>query len=491
MKAYALDLRERVVKFFARGGSNAEAARRFALARSSVYRYLEPTQDDSKTSLPWRANEDGLTPPAIPSRLSPERCSGVSTWSHLIAMPLNIDHAQPPVAPAVTKRSDLEIKDAQLIFGSIWRELEAEFGTENLRFPKEIILLGGAPGAGKGTNTAFIAKVRGLTCQPIVISSLLNSPEAQALKNAGNMVGDRDVIGLVLRELLRAEYHDGVILDGFPRTNVQVECLKLLVDQMHALRRQFYHTPLSIHFRQPTIHIMVLFVDEKESVARQLKRGRETKALMELATREGTGQVPEDRPTDHDESLARRRYRVFKEQTWEALQSLKEIYHYHFINAQGTVAEVEANILGELEYQSTLELDSRTVDRLRGVPVASQIIVHARQELVKRLDSYELEHGALFAKVVVFIEEKILPIVLRHAISGTAHINAEDPLLDEPLALAMLIDVFSERGYHAGVDIHRIEIPDRIDLTTGSLTCRTKKVFRIEIRFQGSEIRRG
>jgi adenylate kinase len=406
-------------------------------------------------------------------------------------MTLSIDQAQPAVSPGTTKRSDLEIKDAQLIFQSIWRELESEFGHEHMRFPKEFILLGGAPGAGKGTNTAFIAKVRGLTCQPIVISSLLNSPEARALKNAGNMVGDRDVIGLVLRELLRAEYLDGVILDGFPRTNVQVECLKLLVDKMHALRREFYNTPLSIHFRQPTIHIMVLFIDEKESVARQLKRGRETKALLELATRTANSPLPEDRPTDHDESLARRRYRVFKEQTWEALQSLKEIFHYHFINAQGPVAEVEQNILHELEYQSTLELDSRTVDRLRGVPVASQIIIHARQELVKRLDSYELEHSALFAAIVAFIEEKILPIVLRHAISGTAHINTEDKLLDDPLALAMLIDVFSERGYHAGVDIHRIEIPDQIELATGKVFCRTKKVFRIEIRFQGSEIRRG
>jgi len=406
-------------------------------------------------------------------------------------MTSSIEQSPAAIAPAALKRSDLEIKDAQLIFGSIWRELEAEFGHEQMRFPKEIILLGGAPGAGKGTNTAFIAKVRGLTCQPIVISSLLKSPEAQKLKDAGSMVGDRDVIGLVLRELLRAEYHDGVILDGFPRTHVQVECLKLLVDKMHALRREFYNTPLSIHFRQPTIHIMVLFVDEKESVARQLKRGRETKALLELATRTANSPLPEDRPTDHDESLARRRYRVFKEQTWEALQSLKEIFHYHFINAQGPVAEVEQNILHELEYQSTLELDSRTVDRLRGVPVASQIIIHARQELVKRLDSYELEHSALFAAIVAFIEEKILPIVLRHAISGTAHINTEDKLLDDPLALAMLIDVFSERGYHAGVDIHRIEIPDQIELATGKVFCRTKKVFRIEIRFQGSEIRRG
>jgi transposase len=41
MKAYALDLRERVVNFIQSGGSKAEAARRFDLARSSVYRYLE------------------------------------------------------------------------------------------------------------------------------------------------------------------------------------------------------------------------------------------------------------------------------------------------------------------------------------------------------------------------------------------------------------------------------------------------------------------
>src|SRR3954465_3174269 len=323
----------------------------------------------------------------------------------------------PIIAPIAGKLPDLEIKDAHLIFDSVWQDLEADFGRENLRFTKEIILLGGAPGAGKGTNTGFITATRGLTCSPIVISALLDSPEAQALKNAGNMVGDREVVGLLLRQLLRNEYRDGVILDGFPRTKVQVECLKLLVDKMHALRREFYHTPLSIHFRQPTIHIMVLFVDEKESIARQLKRGRETRIHNEEVSRTGVGEMLEDRPTDHDEALARRRYRVFKEQTWEALQSLKEIFHYHFINAQGTFEEGEQNILKELEYQSTLELDPRTVDRLRALPVASEIIIHSRQELVKRLDSYEFGQPELFSQVVTFISRKIMPIVLRHSIS--------------------------------------------------------------------------
>src|SRR4051812_16132449 len=141
--------------------------------------------------------------------------------------------------PAADTLNDLEIKDAQLIFGPVWHDLEAGLGRENLRFAKEVILLGGAPGSGKGTNTAFIGKTRSLTCGPIVMSALLDSPEAKALKDAGNMVGDREVVGLLLRELLRPEYHDGVIIDGFPRTRVQVECLKLLVDKMHALRREY------------------------------------------------------------------------------------------------------------------------------------------------------------------------------------------------------------------------------------------------------------
>jgi adenylate kinase len=396
-----------------------------------------------------------------------------------------------PSAPAAARITDLEIKDAQIIFGAVWQGLESTVGLENLRFPKEIILLGGAPGAGKGTHTRFIAKTRGLTCGPVVISTLLDSPEARRFKDAGSLVGDREVMDLLFHRLLEAQYRDGVILDGFPRTKVQVECLKLLVDKMHALRREFYRSPLGIHFRQPTIHIMVLFVDEATSVARQLKRGIEVRAHNKEVRRTGIGELLEERSTDFDKALAQRRYRVFKEQTWEALQELKEIFHYHFVNAQGTFQEVERNILRELEYQSTLELDPRTVDRLRSIPVASEIVVHARQELVKRLDAYELEHEALFSCVAQFVEKKIVPIVLRHAISGTALVNTEDTVLDDPRALAMLIDIFSERGYHAAVDIHRIEIPERIDLKTGAVHCRLKKVYRIQIRFTGSEIRRG
>ena len=261
---------------------------------------------------------------------------------------------------------------------------------------------------------------------------------------------------------------------------------------MHELRREFYDTPLSIHL-PPSDGPHHGAVRRRSRIGRPPAKARPRDSDSQRKDRRtGVGQLREDRPTDHDETLARRRYEAFKEQTWDALQSLKEIFHYHFINAQGSFEAVEQNILKELRYQSTLELDPRTVDRLRDIPVASSIIVHARQELVKRIDGYALEHPELLGrKSSTFIEKKMMPIILRHAISGVAHINTEDAVLDDPLALAMLIDVFSERGYHAAVDIHRIDVPERVDLTTGVIESRVKKVYRIRIRFQGSEIRRG
>jgi adenylate kinase len=388
-------------------------------------------------------------------------------------------------------QADLEVKDAQLIFNSVWKELLSDFGKENLRFPKELILLGGAPGAGKGTNTDFIREVRDIGAPPIVVSSLLSTPEAQKLKAQGAMVGDREVVNLLFRKLLEPQHQAGAILDGFPRTQVQVECLKLLFDQMNALRRAFVDSSESVHFKQPIFHIMVLFVDETESIARQLKRGRQVIAHNEEVTRSGIGELWEERPTDFNESLARNRYRVFKEQTFDALISLKQIFHFHFINAQAPLAEVQGNILRELEYQSSLELDPRTFNSIHHIPVASSIVSHARRDLVSRLDEYEIENSNLFHRVVQFIQNRIMPVVVRHANSGRANFNSEEPLWEEDLALPMLIDVFSERGYHASVDIRRHDVPQRFDLQTGKIEYHQKKVYRITVRFQGSEIRRG
>ena len=385
---------------------------------------------------------------------------------------------------------DLEIKDAKLIFKGIWEQLENDFGHENLRFPKEIILLGGAPGSGKGTNTEFIKSARGFTCPPIVISDLLSTPEALRIKAAGGMVGDREVITVLFERMLQKNFRDGAILDGFPRTKVQVEVLKLLVDKIDALHREFQDTDLAVHFRKPIIHVMVLFVEETTSITRQLHRGKEIAAHNAKVEATGVGEIRELRKTDLDPEAAKHRYRVFKEKTWDALKSLRETFFYHFINAEGPFEEVERNILEELKYQSSLELDERTFDRLRKIPLASEIVVHARQELVRRLDTYELKHTDLFANVVAKVN-RFMKIVVAHAISGHAAVNTTDEIFHDRLALEMLIDIFSERGYHAVIDKRIEKVPARIDLQTGKIDCDDQIVYRIQIHFQGSEIRRG
>ena len=140
-------------------------------------------------------------------------------------------------------------------------------------FPREVIWLNGAPGAGKGTQTKFIMEHRGLTTKPVVVSGLLKSPEAKRLIDQGMMVGDREVTELLFRELLNPENQSGVIVDGFPRTKVQVLCLKLLHNKLNALRREHVGTELEGRFTKPVFNIVVLFVDEAESVRRQLYRG--------------------------------------------------------------------------------------------------------------------------------------------------------------------------------------------------------------------------
>jgi adenylate kinase len=395
--------------------------------------------------------------------------------------------AQP--RPAGNGISDLEVKDAQIIFDSVWSSLEREIGREKLAFPREIFWLNGAPGAGKGTNTAFILQYRDYAADPIVVSDLLSSPEAKKRIDAGMLVGDREVVEILFRKLLADEYVSGAIVDGFPRSMVQVECLKHLFTKLNDLRTEFRGST-GVRFPKPHFHILVLFVDENESVRRQLKRGQEALAQNEKAAREG-GPLAEVRKTDLTADAARNRYRVFKERTYEPLQSLRDIFHYHFINAQGSLAEVQARIIKELQYQSSLELSEDTYDLISPIPLASQIVQHARQDLVRRLDDYAERSAETFRQVIELIQDKFLPIIKAHAISGQAHVNIETLVFDDPLAISMFIDIFSERGFHAVVDQHRIEIPETIVAGTGKVITRVKKVWRVSIRFEGSEIRRG
>ena len=401
-----------------------------------------------------------------------------------------------PAGPADTGAArlatpELEIKDAPLIFGQVWNRLVHERGLENMVFPKEIMWLGGAPGSGKGTNTPFILRERGLTAPPIVVSDLLDTPEMRALKDRGQFVGDREVIEALLYKLLEPAYQTGVVVDGFPRTKVQAEAVKLLHDQITQLRTIYWGTPTGKRFRRPIFRITVLFVGEQTSVERQLNRGREIGAHNEKVHRTGVGGLLELRPTDVDEALARNRYRTFKELTYEALTSLRRHFHYHFINADAPLVDVERSINAEFQYQSSLELGQATFDIIHHIPLVSELTLYARQELVRRLDSYEHAAAPLFKEVAAFIETHVVPVIVRHGLAGRCVVKTDSTLFEDAIPVDMLLDTLAERGYHAVYQEHRTPVPKSVDLQTGAITCRDRIQHTFEIRFHPPEIRRG
>jgi adenylate kinase len=391
--------------------------------------------------------------------------------------------AEPIMEPAV--------EESALIFREAWNGLLAERGKENLRFPKEIIWFGGAPGSGKGTNTPFILRERGISAPPIVTSDLLETPEMKRIKDAGNLVGDRDVVALLFRRLLEPIYVNGVLVDGFPRTRIQVECLKLFYQKLLELRNEFRATPLTPFFPKPVFHIAILYCEEKESVERQMKRGRLALGHNQRVAETGVGTLIEERATDFSEEAARKRYRLFMEHTYGVLQSLKQVFHFHIINAQGEIAAVEKNIIKEFAYQSSLELEEETLDAINHIPVASDIVLNARQHLVRRLDSYLRDHEELFKRVIGVIDQEFMPAILIHGITGLAKITTENQIFADPLAMNMLIDVFNERGYRATGTVEARDIPSRIDPATNYIVCIKRPRYRFEIRFAGSVIRRG
>lgn len=85
-----------------------------------------------------------------------------------------------------------------------------------MRFPNELVLLMGSPGAGKTSCLPAILRARGITAnRPIVISQLLERPDAETkrLMDRGEMVGDSLVLQLLLEALLKCNNPDiGVLV---------------------------------------------------------------------------------------------------------------------------------------------------------------------------------------------------------------------------------------------------------------------------------------
>lgn len=94
------------------------------------------------------------------------------------------------------------------------------------------LILLGAPGAGKGTQAAVISErlnIPQISTGNIIREALRSGTEmglkAKSFMDAGKLVPDEVVIGIIKDRLQEDDCKDGFILDGFPRTIPQAEAL--------------------------------------------------------------------------------------------------------------------------------------------------------------------------------------------------------------------------------------------------------------------------
>lgn len=95
------------------------------------------------------------------------------------------------------------------------------------------LILLGAPGAGKGTQAKFICEKFGIpqisTGDMLRAAVKAGTPlgvEAKKVMDAGGLVSDDIIIGLVKDRLKEADCKNGYLFDGFPRTIPQAEAMK-------------------------------------------------------------------------------------------------------------------------------------------------------------------------------------------------------------------------------------------------------------------------
>ncbi len=223
----------------------------------------------------------------------------------------------------------------KILFDGIIAELRGVSG-EELSFPREIMWLGGPPGAGKGTNTPLIQSLSGITSEPIIMSDLFRTPEMRARIDQGFFIDDRAAIFLLLSTLLAPQYHGGVIVDGFPRTVPQAD----VVRRLHAYCTAHAAAP-------PVFRVVVIGVDGAVSIARQTARGAEAQATNDRIERgEEPGEPMEVRPTDLDPAACRLRYDTYVRETGPALARLEGLdgIEHMVIDGMPTLPAVEAEL---------------------------------------------------------------------------------------------------------------------------------------------------
>lgn len=214
----------------------------------------------------------------------------------------------------------------------------------------KLILLGG-PGAGKGTQAEFICEKYGIP--KISTGDMLRAAvkegtplgiEAKKVMDAGGLVSDEIILGLITERVKEADCANGFLFDGFPRTIPQAEGLKKIGVEIDA--------------------VVEIRVDDDEIVRRMSGRrvhagsGRtyhvEFNPPKEAGKDDVTGEELVQRDDDKEETV-RKRLEVYHDQTeplvefYSTLASNEGEAAFFYVEGVGSVDEIKEKIFAGLQ----------------------------------------------------------------------------------------------------------------------------------------------
>lgn len=209
------------------------------------------------------------------------------------------------------------------------------------------IILLGSPGSGKGTQAQFITEKYGIP--QISTGDMLRSAvregsplgvEAKKVMDAGGLVSDDIILGLIKERIKASDCENGFLLDGFPRTIAQAEGLLAMGVEID--------------------HVIEIQVDDEQIIKRMAGRrvhqqsGRTYHIEFNPPKVDGvddvTGETLIQRDDDKEETV-RKRLNVYHEQT----KPLVDYYSAETAQVQfdsvagvGTVDEITSKIFAVL-----------------------------------------------------------------------------------------------------------------------------------------------
>ena len=216
--------------------------------------------------------------------------------------------------------SDVEARKSDLMT-DLWykgKETQVKPDKQEKRIQMKNIVIFGAPGSGKGTQSDLLIEHYGLghiSTGDVLRNEIKQGTElgktAQSYIDKGNLIPDELMISILANVYDSfGRSHKGVIFDGFPRTIPQAEALKKMLDE-----------------RGDKVAAMIeLDVPEDELITRLIKRGQES-----------------GRADDNEETI-KKRLVVYHSQTQPLIEWYKQEGLHHHIDGLGTLERIFADI---------------------------------------------------------------------------------------------------------------------------------------------------